>query len=231
MSQSSGIALDGGRPSSRTSVDRSLGTLSTDGRQAHPRDADGAWARCTWLTGRGASRRLMGVVGSDEQARLLLRTGAAGPGEPTTGGVLYDEQRVEDLAARPRVAPAELSRGCPQGLYICRVSRRLAIDVTDPWAVTAERLSRKPPMPTMAGALLSVRVGITGRLPWVATVSGFVVFGADLTGFEELPGGDEQRFRLEPPGPWFAGLEGRWLRNGRGGRPWHLWDPWLSGLG
>jgi hypothetical protein len=58
-------------------------------------------------------------------------------------------------------------------------------------------------MPTMTTVLLGVSVtAADGRLPWVATLPGFVVHGADLTGFETDEAGDG-RFRLQPPGEWF----------------------------
>jgi hypothetical protein len=169
----------------------------------------------------------MGVVGSDEQVRILLRSGAAGRGVPTTGGVLYDEQSVRELVSRPTVDRDELATTCPHGLYVARLPRDLCVDVTGSWERTAARLSRVPAMPAMTAALLQVRLRMSGRrLPWVATVSGFVVLGADLTGIIEASGvdGPEQRFRLEPPGKWFAGLERRWFPTGRGGRPWHIWE-------
>jgi hypothetical protein len=187
----------------------------------------------SWVTGRGASRLLMGGVGSDEQVRVLLRTGAAGPGRPTTGGTLYDERLVRDLASRPAVDPAELATRCPFGLYVARVPRSLTVDLAAPWTDTAAALSRMPTMPALTAALLQVRMRLSERrLPWVATVSGFVVLGADLVGIaapEEAAAG--QWFRLEPPGEWFAAVDGRWFPTGRGGRPWHLWDPVRSATG
>ena len=63
-------------------------------------------------------------------------------------------------------------------------------------------------------------------LPWVATLCGFVVHGADLTGFDHRQDGHDA-FRLEPPGPWFVHLQRRWFPTGRGGRPWVVWDPRL----
>ena len=76
----------------------------------------------------------------------------------------------------------------------------------------------------MTAALLAARVRIFGRLPWIATLCGFVVLGADLTGFCVGPDG-QVGFRLEPPGRWSEVVEGRWFPTGSGGRSWATRDP------
>ena len=55
-----------------------------------------------------------------------------------------------------------------------------------------------------------------GALPFVATVGGLVVLGADIVDTRGLSG-----LVLEPPGPWFGVVDGRWLPTGPG-RPWVL---------
>jgi len=45
---------------------------------------------------------------------------------------------------------------------------------------------------------------VAGRLPWVATICGFV---------------------LESPGEWFAAFDGRRLPSTVGGHSWLLWTP------
>ena len=83
-----------------------------------------------------------------------------------------------------------------------------------------------PAMPGLTAATLGVRVDVWLQVPWVATVSGFVVFGAELVGFgeqtEPIP---RTFFVLRPPGAWFGAIEGRRLPTRPGGRPWYLWTP------
>jgi hypothetical protein len=55
-----------------------------------------------------------------------------------------------------------------------------------------------------------------GSFPFVASVGGLVVLGADIV---EVRGGSELVLQL--PGPWFDGWEGCWLPTGPG-RPWVL---------
>jgi hypothetical protein len=74
-------------------------------------------------------------------------------------------------------------------------------------------------MPAMTTTLLEVSVRAIGRLPWVATLHGFVVLGGDLTGIR-VDDQDVRRFRLEPPGEWFAAWRQRRIALSRGGRPW-----------
>ena len=67
------------------------------------------------------------------------------------------------------------------------------------------------------------------QLPWVATLCGFVVFGAELVGFgEQVEPIPRTFFVLRPPGAWFDAIEGRRLPTRPGGRPWYLWTPPLA---
>jgi len=176
------------------------------------------------MTGRAAARALSGVVGSDEQARILLRAGARGPGLRAGGVVLYDDGPVLQLAQRPFVDDGHLVGACPHGLYAARLARTLPLDLSLPWERVGAQVRELPAMPWLTAGLLVGRVGLFGRLPWVATLCGLVVHGAELTGFDDVPGGRTE-FRLERPGPWFEHLERRWFPMGRGGRPWRVWDP------
>ncbi|HEY3528590.1 MAG TPA: hypothetical protein VGK78_05525 [Nocardioides sp.] len=78
-------------------------------------------------------------------------------------------------------------------------------------------------MPDLTAALLGVRMRVSGGLPWIATVSGLVVLGAEATGWRTSERGTIV-FDLRPPGSWFDGLDGRWFRF-REGRTWFFWDP------
>jgi hypothetical protein len=177
------------------------------------------------ISGREASRILAPVVSGDAQARCVLRSGLSGSGVETRSGRLYDEQRVFALAARPLVEETDLLTACPDGLYIARLPRSASVDATQPWEALTRELGWMPAMPGLTAALLGVRVKVCARLPWVATLCGFVVAGAEIVGFREVPGAGTA-FVLEPPlGDWFSLLESRRLPTTVGGRPWHLWTP------
>ena len=140
------------------------------------------------MTGRAAARALSGVVGSDEQARILLRAGACGPGLRAGGVVLYDDGPVLQLAQRPFVDDGHLVGACPHGLYVARLARTLPLDLSLPWERVGAQVRELPAMPWLTAGLLVGRVGLFGRLPWVATLCGLVVHGAELTGFDDVPG-------------------------------------------
>jgi hypothetical protein len=173
------------------------------------------------VSGREAVRilRTRGAVTGEAQARSLLRSGLAGRGVITGPGVYFDRDAVRALADRPWLDEPAQQAACPAGAYIARLSRADPPDLTRTWVDVVDRLDRVPRMPAMTAALLEVSVSAGGRLPWVATLNGFVVVGADLLG---LTVGDDgsNRFRLEPPGAWFEVWRGARLRGSRGGRPW-----------
>ena len=173
------------------------------------------------ISGRQAVRILLtrGAMTGQAQARSLLRAGAAGPGVVTDTGVFFDSDVVKALADRTWLDENAQDDACPQGAYIARLARTTSIDLTRPWAEVAAQLDRVPTLPIMTAALLGVSVTAAGRLPWVATLHGFVVLGADLTGIESRHDRGT-RFRLEPPGDWFAAWRHRRVAGSRGGRSW-----------
>jgi hypothetical protein len=76
----------------------------------------------------------------------------------------------------------------------------------------------------MTAALVGVRRQLAGgRLPWVVTVSGCVVFGAEATSWQRA-GEGESVAELLPPGSWYDAVAQRWFAFGRG-RHWCLWEP------
>lgn len=163
------------------------------------------------------SAGLLAAAGlSFEQSRALLRTGVAGPGLRVGTSLGYDADAIAALALRPEVETAALRGETPNGLFVARLGRDVAIDLEDPWAEVADRLGDQPAMPELTRALLAARISAYRRLPWVATTSGFVVFGADATGVGAVPQVGSTRFVLEPPGPWWRALEGRRLSTRRG---------------
>lgn len=175
------------------------------------------------ITGREAARVLQGVVPTREHARLLLRAGLAGPETQTTASLLYDGDAVEALAASPVVAEEALTRACPHGLYVARLRRSAEVDVRRPWAEVAAQVRRQPAMPGVTRALLAARITHYGRLPWVATLCGFVVLAADATSVEQ-GADDATRFGLVSPGEWATELTDRRVPTRRG-RPWSLRIP------
>jgi hypothetical protein len=178
------------------------------------------------ITGRQAARGLRDVLSSDEQGRLLLRTGIAGPGLPTSAGVLYDEEAVNELRLRPTVDERELARACPQGVYVARLPRAARLDLTQPWREAAqqatEALAGQRPMTALSAALTTVRITAWTSLPFVATFLGYVVLAADLV---EL---GERGPHLEPPGAWARAVDGRRFHTPPGGRPSYVWTPRAS---
>ncbi len=177
------------------------------------------------ITERAGSEILTSVGISREQARLLLHTGVAGPGERVGRSTLYDGSRVQEVAARPPVDEHRLMRMCPVGVYVARLARDRSLDSSATWDEQARAVAPQPPLPLMTAAVVGVRHRLTGgRLPWVATVSGFVVFGGEATGWRRAGDGSSV-VDLERPGPWYRDVAERWFAFGRG-RHWCLWDPW-----
>jgi hypothetical protein len=110
-------------------------------------------------------------------------------------------------------------------VFVTRLARHKTLDVTAPWQALAAELAVQPRLPRMTDAFLGVKLRMAGgRLPWVVTVSGLVVFGAEATTWGS--GTDGQIvFDLQPAGTWFELLERRWFTFGRGPH-WFFWDPW-----
>jgi hypothetical protein len=172
---------------------------------------------------RRAAAILAGRVASFEQARQLLRCGAAGPAVHVGSATAYEEVRVRALALRPPVDRARLAEACPQGVHVARVARGRTLDALAPWDARVRELAEQPRLTMWTGAMLLVQAHLDDGLPWVATVSGFVVLVAELHGWRLRDEGT-LRFDLQPPGPWSDHLDRRWFPL-RAGRPWFFWHP------
>jgi hypothetical protein len=96
--------------------------------------------------------------------------------------VFFDSAAVQTLADRPWLDETAQLEACLRGAYIARLPREGSWDLTRPWAEVASQVDRVPTMPAMTLALLGVSVTVAVRLPWIATLHGFVVVGADLVG-------------------------------------------------
>lgn len=174
------------------------------------------------ITQREAAARLVRFQLSRTSAKRVLAAGLAGEPVRAGGALWYDEDRVRALAERrglPRLRILEL---CPEGLVVIRST---VLSVTRP---RAEQLACID-IP-WDGVALWTRAGIGAALPErsypvVGTVCGFVVVGADLTGFRRDEAG-VLRTVLDDPGPWFDGLRDRLLPTSQGGRRYEFLHPW-----
>jgi hypothetical protein len=171
------------------------------------------------LSGRETRLVLEAAGFSTWHARTALRSGLVGEPIRTTAGHLYDEARVRELAARPVLGWGAVIGGgtgdgaCPQGIFVGRrdldLSRPLPT-LDDPTLTDWEGLN------PWAWVSMSFRIKSHGSFPFVTTVAGVVVIGADIVG---LKGGS--RLTLADPGSWFERLRGVRLPTGPG-RPWVL---------
>src|SRR5262249_54961784 len=107
------------------------------------------------------------------------------------------------------------------GLLVARLPRSTDLSVGRPWLELADQVCRavaeQRPMTPMTAAVIGVRIGAWGPLPFVATLLGYVVLAADVVRM------DEAGLRLQVPGPWAAAVEQRRFHTARGGRPTYLW--------
>jgi hypothetical protein len=177
------------------------------------------------MSERAAADVLAGVQGlGREQARQLLLTGAAGEGVSVGRSTGYDDDLVRALALRPSVDVAFLAAACPHGVHVARIRRGRPLRCDWPWPQQAEALAIQPAMTPMTRALVvHVPIVVHGGLPWVATVSGFVVFAAIATG-AHLTEDRRLHFDLEPAGDWRTAVERRWFHTGPGWH-WYSWHP------
>jgi hypothetical protein len=163
-----------------------------------------------------------------EQARLLLLTGAAGQGVRVGTATCYELERVHALTESPRVDERRLARECPHGVHVARLGRSRAFSCGWTWERQVLTLAHQPAMTPMTHALaLHLPITMSGGLPWVATVSGFVVFAATATAAHQVSGqrgGGATSFELAPAGEWAAMVVGRWFPTGTG-RHWCSWQP------
>jgi hypothetical protein len=166
------------------------------------------------VIGARRARQLLTRRGVSEwSARKVLESGLAG--EPIRSGsaVLYDEARVTELAQRPSVQWPEFYARCPAGVFVSRRDFDAAGSRTEQLATLSEGWSAVCPW---AWVGMSLRLEMVGYFPFVATVGGLVVLGADIVetrGFSRLV--------LAPPGDWFEAAAGHWMPTGRG-RRWFL---------
>jgi hypothetical protein len=174
------------------------------------------------ISAREAAQLLRRAGVNRDRARRLLAAGFAGPGVRTAASVLFEHDLVRELCAWPHVDHARLVADCPEGIYVARVSAGHPLDVGTSWHTRVTSLELVPDgLSAITAVFLITRIQDQGPVPWVATVSGFVAFGADLTGFRGHEDG-RPRFVLHRPGTWFESVSRRRFETGPG-RPWSIW--------
>jgi hypothetical protein len=159
---------------------------------------------CRILAGAGVSRRC---------ALQVLTAGLAGESLDAGSMTLYDRARVLDLAERRSVRWIDLDEPCPAGFFVSRRDFPVAAERPDQLAALSGGWGAVCPWNWVA---MAYQVGRYGSFPFIATIGGFVVLGADIVktaGLCELT--------LERPGSWFDTVEDSWLPTGPG-RPWKL---------
>ena len=193
------------------------------------------------MTGRQAAEQL-GALGLDrESARKALLAGVAGPATRAGTTVLYDADRVGELASGEhrridRLEVEELPEACRRGMVVVRLTPRRpdpgperAWQGADLLAPREEQLDAARMwfrMSPWTRVLIRHRAGTGGGagVPFVATVGTLVVLGADITGVDAgYPRG--AALRLAEPGEWFETWRGARFEEGRaagrsGGRQW-----------
>lgn len=169
------------------------------------------------ISARSATGVLQSAGLGGRQARRVLDCGLAGPPLPTSAALLYDRDRVIELAGRPELDGATADAATPGGLFVARRD----VDVLAPEGEQRATLRGGWGFSPLAALIVRVRVAQHGHVPLVATVGGFVVTGANI--LEVLGSSDGYHLVLREPGPWFETFRARRFPTGPG-RPWVLRD-------
>lgn len=173
------------------------------------------------VSARGAAEILRVAGLSRDEASQLLAAQFAGPGERTPSAVLYDERRVHDLTRWPRIEDETVEDLCPFGMFVGRIARGRPVNVNTDRSVLADSVKSGWKVPLLSRILIVSRVERFGPMPFVATVCGYVGFGADLLGLQ-VDGQGKTTFVLGDPGPWFEGFDQYRLVAGAG-RSCFIW--------
>ena len=174
------------------------------------------------ISSREAAQILAGAGLTREPARRLLLAGFAGEGLRTRGSLLYEEARVRSLLEWPVVGPVARGETCARGLFVARVRD------TGP-TLGGDLAQRQWQLSPWARLEMRRVVEAQGFLPLVATVSGFVASGADITAVWPGSSGSCRSSTLDlgEPGAWFEQFRNRRLVTGPGSA-WLLWRPRLQ---
>jgi len=186
------------------------------------------------VSGREAAAILAGIGLDRESARRALLAGVAGEAQRTRGALLYDEAAVKRLLVDP-VDPDDLGMDCWDGMFVGRVGPRRAApdehrqwrgaDLTAPVGEQRDGVRMYWQIAPLTNLCIARMVGKRGFVPFVATVSGFVVLGGDITGLTGGPHG--VALTLAEPSEWFDPLRGGRFVTPAGG-PWAWWPAGLQ---
>jgi hypothetical protein len=170
-----------------------------------------------FLSSRQAAVELARVGLARDQARQVLATGLAGPGIRTAGALLYDEAKIHDLRRRPTARNADLDPRCRAGMF---VTRGRHLDCSAPRSEQLASVCGGWRLSPFTVVLMQTRAERGQPLPFIATVGGFVILGAEIHGVRGTT--TAATLDLGNPGPWFDAFRDKRFETGRGG-PWILW--------
>lgn len=173
------------------------------------------------VSARGAAEILRDVRLSRDEARQLLSSRFAGPGQRASSAVLYDAARVRELMAWPQLKDEVVDERCPFGLFVGRIARGRQIDVAGDRGALMDAVRGDWKVPLMSRILIIGRIERFGPMPFLATVCGYVALGADIVDLRVEAGG-RTKFTLTDPGSWFDGFDQRRLLAGAG-RSCFIW--------
>jgi len=165
------------------------------------------------ISAREACRSLGAAGVSKRRALQVLHAGLAGEVIDGRTVTLYDEDRVQALARRDVLTWPEVEDRCPAGFFVSRREFPALAPRDEQLAALAGGWGEVSPWTWLVAHFQIER---HGSLPFIATIGGLVVVGAEITGKR---GASE--FVLQEPGPWFDGMAGCWFATGPG-RPWVL---------
>jgi hypothetical protein len=163
------------------------------------------WISTTEAVARLADGHLLG----ENQAKRVLRAGLAGPRHRVGSAYFYENDRFEELLARPRCSDEALDRHAP---FIARVGRQRPLDLEATWDEQAAVMAKGWRLPLLTAFQISAR----RPMPLVATLGAWAVFTADLVGLNRAD------LRLEPAGDWAHDFAHTWLPI-ENGPTWTIW--------
>jgi hypothetical protein len=145
----------------------------------------------------------------EAQAKRVLRAGLAGPRHRVGSAYFYENERFEELLARPRCSDEALDRWRP---FIARVGRQRPLDLKATWEEQAAVIAKGWHL----RLLTALQIDARKPMPLVATLGAWAVFTATLVGL------DRADLRLEPPGRWAEEFTNTWLPI-ENGPTWTIW--------
>ncbi|MDN5893565.1 MAG: hypothetical protein L0H93_06015 [Nocardioides sp.] len=168
------------------------------------------------VSGREAAAILAQMGVTREPARRALLAGVAGTGQRVRGSVLYERARVHALLSAPLVGDT-LPTLMTRGTFIARIKDCGAIAERECDDHLLRQVARGWHVSPITRLSFSVRVARDEWMPFVATVSGFAVLGAEIigVGLER----DGTRFTLRAAGAWYESVHRRRVPT-RAGGPW-----------